>query len=126
MRGRILTNGGHGDYKYVMVAALLVAIPMLILSVAERGRSAEGRAATPACGVAVAWRTPLTQPASRQADAHQHHREGDERGYEGSAPARRRKLVGVGRIGHGQHECRAGIHPYAHPAIGIRLDRRAA
>jgi multiple sugar transport system permease protein len=25
------TNGGHGDYQYVMVAALLVTIPMLIL-----------------------------------------------------------------------------------------------
>jgi multiple sugar transport system permease protein len=25
------TNGGHGDYQYVMVAALLVTLPMLIL-----------------------------------------------------------------------------------------------
>jgi multiple sugar transport system permease protein len=25
------TNGGHGDYQYVMVASLLVTIPMLIL-----------------------------------------------------------------------------------------------
>ncbi len=25
------TNGGHGDYQYVMVAALLVTVPMLIL-----------------------------------------------------------------------------------------------
>jgi multiple sugar transport system permease protein len=25
------TNGGHGDYQYVMVAALIVTLPMLIL-----------------------------------------------------------------------------------------------
>ena len=25
------TNGGHGDYQYVMVAALLVTLPMLLL-----------------------------------------------------------------------------------------------
>lgn len=40
------TNGGHGDYQYVMVAALLVTLPMLIIFAFAQRHFVEGIATT--------------------------------------------------------------------------------
>ena len=39
------TNGGHGDYQYVMVASLLVTVPMLIIFMVAQRHFIEGIAA---------------------------------------------------------------------------------